>query len=832
MLSFINAPLEAQQMLNFNAKSLLVLFILFTVSYLLFYLLYCIFKPKRFLLYSFIFVFIFSFLSAILIYFNEIQREHFQRLEWAQKTTQKQDIETELLFSNLEALIQQDSNLIQNIKQLSTSKNKALLEDSINSYLAKKYLHPSFSAYRLFFTYCSPNQDLLIEQSQIADCRDFFKQKIQERGSNTNIPHLYVLDYGIEYYAYLYELCFCIGEHHQTHLYIEMGRGKIGESPNSKFQLPLNYSYAYYTGSNMWSHSGNFLYNFKLSINPTDSICFKTWENYSHLIYPLGNTQYLIISTPLPKPYQIFYNFSFLLLFYCIVGFCCECCIHPQRLKPQSYAQRMQYTIFGLVLSAFILFGLVSFLFIKELNYREETQKLRGKALSILTEMETKYMNLSLSSLKQTTLRDSIQTQWNNELNQLSTLFFTDIYLFNLEGKLIASSNFSDLSNLNELPVKSGQKYQALFGNQTHLLIQTNKGNSMSAYAPFRNADNEILGYFILPSFDHQASEWKSEMNLYLSAYLNIFVLFSILTFIVTYILSNYVTRPLSLISQHVAEIKLTKKNRHLNWKRKDEIGILVSQYNHLVDELEDSAKRLAESERQNAWSEMAKQIAHEIKNPLTPLKLQIQLLERAYQDKKPDFDQKLHKFSFLLLEQIDLLSEIATSFAHFAQWQEPKMQYISILPSIHNSCELFSGNTTTSIEFISKNKAEEDFAYTDPKLLEQVLINLLRNALQALEENQCNDKQEKTHILLSTQTKRFSKEENYLCIKVCDNGPGIDPEKLESIFEPHFTTRSTGSGLGLAISRKIIESMNGSLSVESIKGKGSCFSIYLKTNP
>lgn len=302
--------------------------------------------------------------------------------------------------------------------------------------------------------------------------------------------------------------------------------------------------------------------------------------------------------------------------------------------------------------------------------------------------------------------------------------------------------------------------------------------------------------------YDRFGRSWETVMHRYWGAYLNLFVWISLLTLLAAWLLARYATRPLKLLSRQMGALQLTEDRLSapppLAWRSQDEIGSLVAQYNRMTAQLADSIRQLAEAERQNAWRQMARQVAHEIKNPLTPLQLQMQQLERAYRDRKPDFEERLARFGELLRTQIASLTRMADTFSQLAQWQQPQLQAVDLREAVESAAALFPAPTAFSFDLPDATAVQ-----ADPQWLRQILTNLLRNAIQAMEEAETPE----PHIRIEA-----SLDETCLLLHIRDNGPGIAPERQSRIFEPHFTTRSAGSGLGLAISRRLAEGMQGAL--------------------
>jgi len=261
--------------------------------------------------------------------------------------------------------------------------------------------------------------------------------------------------------------------------------------------------------------------------------------------------------------------------------------------------------------------------------------------------------------------------------------------------------------------------------------------------------------------------------------------------------------------------LKLGKSNEKIEWLRNDEIGKLIKDYNSMIDQIALSAEMLAKSEREQAWREMAKQVAHEIKNPLTPMKLSIQHLQKAWNDKVDDWDKRLNKFSKTLIEQIDSLSEIASEFSDFAKMSSTNFSILNLSEILQSTVNLFITSVDNNIEI--ETKIEDNcLIYADKKQMIQVFNNLIKNAIQAVQSD------EKGLIIIE-----LTKDNTSVTLKIKDNGRGIDNEMKEKIFSPNFTTKSSGMGLGLAIVKSIIETNKGEIWFVSEEGKGTEF--YIK---
>jgi nitrogen fixation/metabolism regulation signal transduction histidine kinase len=270
------------------------------------------------------------------------------------------------------------------------------------------------------------------------------------------------------------------------------------------------------------------------------------------------------------------------------------------------------------------------------------------------------------------------------------------------------------------------------------------------------------------------------------------------------------------MLESKLKGMRLGRRNEKIDYNLNDEIGQLVLQYNKTVDELERSARLLAKSERETAWKSMARQVAHEINNPLTPMKLSIQQLQRTKKMNDDRFDDYFEKSTGMLIEQIDNLSRIAGTFSNFAKMPEANFERVDIASRLYSVVQLFI-SSNEELEFIYSGTKKDIFVYADPEQLVQVFNNLLKNAIQAIPE----DKIGQINVLLTDTG-------SHVKIEIQDNGTGVDHELYDKLFVPNFTTKNTGMGLGLAITKNIIEISGGTISFSSEKGSGTTFTVNL----
>ena len=341
----------------------------------------------------------------------------------------------------------------------------------------------------------------------------------------------------------------------------------------------------------------------------------------------------------------------------------------------------------------------------------------------------------------------------------------------------------------------------------------TDVGKFQASYSVLKNDIGEKYAILFFPYFQ-DVSFAESELNVFLSTLYQIYFIMLVVAIVLAYFISRYVTRSIETIRLKIGQAGLLKKNEkiYLNNATK-EIDSLVNSYNKMIDDLEDSVERLAKTEREQAWQEMAKQVAHEIKNPLTPMRLTVQSFQKNSGIKKgEDQKDKLNDFCDTLIEQIDTMSNVATSFSDFATLPKTQLEKTDIVESTKKVVEIFEQNNI-SLETSSENI----FIKLDKEQWIRVMTNLIKNSIQAIP----HDREPIIHVEITERLKTVR-------VTVSDNGLGVSKNNRDKIFEPKFTTKSDGMGLGLGIVRSIINSHRGKISYKSRSKKGTDFKISL----
>jgi nitrogen fixation/metabolism regulation signal transduction histidine kinase len=307
--------------------------------------------------------------------------------------------------------------------------------------------------------------------------------------------------------------------------------------------------------------------------------------------------------------------------------------------------------------------------------------------------------------------------------------------------------------------------------------------------------------------------ELKQEISNFLVAIINLNAFIFLMAGVIAVFITNRITQSFTWIGQKMQEVNLGKHNQEITWGRRDEIGGLVMEYNKMVKKLDDSAVALAKTEREGAWREMARQVAHEIKNPLTPMKLSIQYLQKAIDNNAPNVKELSSSVANTLIEQIEHLSKIAAEFSQFANIGNTRNENVDLHELLNSLVSLHSMHENIEIHW--KPLDEPIQIYADKTQLNRLFTNLLQNAIEAIPDNR------KGVIVINEQ-----KEDNAIKISIQDNGGGIPLEMRSKIFTPNFTTKTSGTGLGLAMSKGIVEQSHGEIWFETIEGKGTTFFI------
>ncbi len=475
--------------------------------------------------------------------------------------------------------------------------------------------------------------------------------------------------------------------------------------------------------------------------------------------------------------------------------------------KKLSLRSRIFVTMILLVVMSSVLIAGITVYQTREQQKDYHRVRLRKKE-----EQVKQSINYALKETTYPTTTEYLGLIFNKEIYEIADVQNVYFNIYDLEGQLIKSSRPKfesdslsyclDAEVLNRLDASSTRRY-----------VEENStagDRYQASYTYINDPKSKPIGILNLPYFEDNTFS-DMELREFLMRLGGVYLVMFLMAIVLAYFVSKYITRSLQTISDMMNKTDLTKRNKKILIEDpSEEIGKLVDSYNAMIDELEQSAAKLAKSEREQAWREMAKQVAHEIKNPLTPLRLSVQSFERKFDPEDPDIKQKVAEYSKTLIQQIDTMSNIASAFSNFAEMPAQQNETLNVIKIVKLALDIFHEDY---IHFIAEEK--EIVAKLDRTQLIRVVTNLVKNAIQAVPEVDA------PRILVSVAS-----DGDFVKIAVADNGIGIADGFKDKIFEPKFTTKSSGMGLGLGMVKNIVETYRGSISFSSQPGKGTVFTV------
>ncbi|GAB4091481.1 sensor histidine kinase [Flaviaesturariibacter terrae] len=474
-------------------------------------------------------------------------------------------------------------------------------------------------------------------------------------------------------------------------------------------------------------------------------------------------------------------------------------------------------TIIFISIFSFLVIGVATISFFVARYQRNNVDKLSRTAAIVTRELQQRVIAgkpIGASLLEEDSLADQgLQTL----VNEIAEIHNVDVNLYDPKGALQVSSE----PEVYKRGLLSTQIHPEAWHHLARLreiqYVQEERLSSlryMSIYAAITNKKGEVYAYLNIPYFLSQI-DLNQEISNFLVTIINLNAFIFLIAGIIALFITNRITQSFSLIGDKMRAINLGQRNEPIEWPRNDEIGVLVEQYNRMVRQLEESASALARSEREGAWREMARQVAHEIKNPLTPMKLSIQYLQRAVANNQPNVQALTTSVAQTLIEQIDHLARISSDFARFANIGNRHLETFDLHEVLQSLEGLYV--TNQKIDWRWERLPGALSVHADRTHMVRLFTNLVTNAVEACASQP-----------LCRITIRETRLDRLLRIEVRDNGEGIPEEMQEKIFTPNFTTKTSGTGLGLAMCKSIVEQAAGRIWFETEKGIGTSFFVEL----
>ena len=740
----------------------------------------------------------------------------------------ERDLSLEMFLCDVEPEIQRDPFF-----SVLTSVNGGA--ELIKNRLMERYLYNDVVRnYNITLSTCSPNNLITLGQgTEPVGCFAFYENLIKEYGVSlapgSNIYYLH--DYnGLASYLGMFTY-FDPESYEVSRLFVELeSRYKndvlvnpldaVTTSSGTAASLPRRYSYARYSDDRLVAYGGSYIYPVRPPTGYEVGYTMVNKNGYVHFVNRLSEEDITVISRSRRPFFPHVVSLSYLALFY---GFFLLLFTRRWRkdklfnLPKHSLKRKITLLITFTMVFALGTMGIGSVVFVMRLNrenLREAMDGLMSSAQTSLAEpckYAMRYNELNTPELF-------------NAMEEFNRITRSDLNLYNVHGELIRSTKpelfdqFLVGKRMNNKAFRQIVKHRQL----RYADLETIAGvRFYSIYEPVFNGDGTMVAIVNVPYFNRSQDVSNATAST-ISAVINIYLILLLAAIVLGAIISNSLSRPLVEIKERIDRLALTGNRRIRYRNSKDELGVLIDSYNKMVEDLEESTRQLAQNEREQAWKEMARQIAHEIKNPLTPMKLSIQYLMKMKEAGVPGWEEKLESVSKSLLEQIDTLSQTATEFSSFARFFSEEITRVDLDALIAEQKEFFDNREDLAVEYV-RPEAGKAFVDARRSQLARVLVNLITNSVQAIDSVGMSD----GRIRVSLSPARMGEGDGWQ-IDVEDNGPGVSEEDLPKLFTPNFTTKKTGTGLGLAICRSIIEQSQGTIGYSCSDLGGAKFTIVL----
>ncbi|MDD2530132.1 MAG: HAMP domain-containing sensor histidine kinase [Bacteroidales bacterium] len=763
------------------------------------------------ILYYVLILIIFSILNGIIIYSYNSQKERDFLEKALINISRSEDKEAEAILLRIDKNISCD-------KEINDNKSKKTNKE-IEQYISDKYLQELNKTYNSDVIVCYSDEALFIPPlERYINSKEYFKTRIQESRLVVNSKSIFRESTDLTERAYIgyfetihnkkTRLIFidCIEKKASK----EMGYPDLLINDRVKeksTQIDLD-NYGVYQHNNLVVQFGDYNYSMKLDYSPNN---WYKENGYLHYVVNnlrnntiwVGSIKQQTLFDKLSIPSYLFLLSSFIILLVIFIS-------NPKRFLSFggfNLSYSLQVTLISIFLVSFIVFGSIAIKYFNQLNDKTNKDILIEKTQSISYEIKDIFENPKQS-----------QEDIYYELVNLSNTFLTDINLYDTKGFLINTSRPTIFSQGIISKYINNDALKQLRTNTSPLIYQKERIGNRDYYASYMSIvdkNHEEIGYLHIPYIIKQKNLEDKILD-FVSAFINIYILWITLALIISILLSNFITQPLRQLKEKLRLVKLDTQNEKIQWSRKDELGNLILSYNSMIDKLDESAKLLLKKEREGAWREMARQVAHDIKNPLTPMKLSIQQLQRLQSTDIVKFHKLFQEVTPALIEQINTLAEIASEFSDYAKDKINKGEITNIDECLRTTINIFENQDNIKIKY-SNPYGNSIHVIGDKQQYIRIFNNLIKNSIQALSN--------KEDGLIQIEV---AEEENNCKISIKDNGIGIKPENIDKVFSTQFTTKTDGSGLGLSIVKSIIEMNGGEIDFVSQENKGTIFYVYI----
>ncbi len=752
-------------------------------------------------------ILLFSIITSYLFSKYNSKSEQQKIVSLSDKLSDRMDPILENSFTEAVKKIKADDLLYELVKQLPNNNNE--LEQKIR----RQYFSGYFEKYNIqmmvFDSLCVPD---FRNSNPLLYNNDYFEEQIKTAVPTASEELFFIEEYNPNS-RYIAKINFDPLENKKpSHILYAIMEPKKAADAGSFMELLLdkpqqkqNHPFVIYKNNKLNETYGDFDYpiNFT-SISGLEKIN----PDYEHRLFTPDKITKIIISTPKKEFKYYFTANSYYFLFYSVLSLLMIFGYYTVSDKVLFFSlnRRIQFFIVSILFFALSAVGIFSVRLVISKFEEDRSKQLTESVQRINTELSPLLFNTKKLNSENKPYAETV-------LKRYAVLFNSEISLYDDNGYLFATSQPQLFDKgltskfTNPLAIANFKRKQSSYFPTRDYVGSL---NYLSLYSAIYNTQGNFLGYINLPYFARQI-DLEKELSDYITTLLNVYVVLFLVSLFTGLIVTAYITKPLRTVQLQLAKISLNKKNEPIVWESNDEIGGLVNEYNEMLLKLEQSANLLAKSEREGAWREMAKQVAHEIKNPLTPMKLNLQYMQKIVKEDGSDFKEKFKTISSSIIEQIDTLANIANEFSNFAKMPKVSLQSVNLMEIIHSSTQLFKNEEHSKISLV--NFSNTNWVVADKEQCLRVFNNLIKNAIQSIPENKNG-----------TIEIKLEEERDSILVSVKDNGCGIPADMHEKIFVPNFTTKTTGTGLGLAMVKNIISSFEGKIWFESIENQGTTF--------
>jgi two-component system nitrogen regulation sensor histidine kinase NtrY len=771
-------------------------------------------------IYLFLGAFVFSLISLHTLYFQKKEKAAFDKKTFGAQFLAENDLLGEGLMNRLISNISEDELVIQAMQR------DLLAGQAVSALVKDQHLDIYFDKYETTVSVYDENGKPTRDDDAftLIDQEARFKQK---RFSTAN-PNIFFIDEASENILKEYAVFIPMGIENGTILVIFKAKNHVSKGVYPELLVDKHfthnidskdYSYGIYDANSELLYS-NGAFNYKKDfilnnfLNPDLYDKGILANNFEHVGLKSSNGKTIVVSCPNENIKTLLSDFSYIYMLLVLVIFIT---IFIYRFRYGLRRLRMSFsTKIQLYLNAAFLLPFLLILFVIIGAIRSTLLSIQENFFKENTENISSTVKLHLQELKagKTSL-----AYFQQEIDKLANDTKTDINYYDLNGVL----QYTTRPLIYEYDLLSDRINPKAYENiiedySNELMVNESLGDLKYrvVYMSIRNDSNERLGVVGVPFFD-SSTMLGAQMRKVLTTILSVCTFLFIILLITSYFVSGQLTQPLSLVAQRIKKLSLNDKNEPILWEGDDEIGVLTKSYNDMLGKLADSRDALSQSEKQNAWREMARQVVHEIKNPLTPMKLSIQQLQRTLPSLDEKTRQRLERSLNSLTEQIDNISEIANSFSEFAKMPVPRSEIFDVVSLVQKTAYLYAQNNELDFSFQSDD--EVLYVRSDHQMINRVVTNLIINGMQSVPVNQ----KPRIDIRISRSDK-----DKFAIIEVKDNGSGIPEEYRSRIFMPNFSTKVGGSGLGLAMAKRGVEHSGGNIWFETTTGQGTSFYVDL----